>query len=94
MPSPSLPGIPSTLVGRDRELGVLREHLAATLAGRGSLVLIDGEAGIGKTALPEAPCREATEQGALVLIGRRYDLSEPPPYGPGLDLSGPTPWAH
>ena len=61
--------------------------LAAALAGQGSLVLIGGEAGIGKTALAEALCREAAEQGALVLVGRCYDLTETPPYGPGSNSS-------
>jgi hypothetical protein len=70
------------LVGRERELVVLRDHLTAALAGRGSLVLIGGEAGIGKTALAEAVVAEAAGQGALVLIGRCYDLAETPPYGP------------
>ena len=40
-----------SLVGRDRELAILRERLAAALAGQGGLVLIGGEAGIGKTPL-------------------------------------------
>ena len=53
-PSSSL----SLLVGRDRELGILRERLEATCAGHGGLVLIGGEAGIGKTALAEAMCRD------------------------------------
>ncbi len=70
------------LVGRERELGVLHEALGAALAGRGGLVLIGGEAGIGKTALAEAALAEAADQGALVLIGRCYDLAETPPYGP------------
>jgi len=74
------------LVGRERELALLREHLDAALAGRGGLVLIGGEAGIGKTALAEALCREAAERGACVLIGRCYDRTETPPYGPWLDL--------
>ena len=80
----SLPRSP--LVGRDRELGALRDHLAAAIAGRGSLVLIGGEAGIGKTSLAETICHEAEERGALVLVGRCYDLSETPPYGPWLEL--------
>src|SRR5262245_1655819 len=70
------------LVGREREQAALREALDAALTGHGSLVLIGGEAGIGKTALAEALCQEAAEQGALVLVGRCYDLSETPPYGP------------
>jgi predicted ATPase len=74
-----------SLTGRERELAILRERLADALAGRGGLVLIGGEAGIGKTALAEALCREAAEQGALVLVGRCYDLAETPPYGPWVE---------
>ena len=84
-----LPGNPPTpLVGRERELGILRQHLDATISGHGNLVLIGGEAGIGKTALAETLCREAEEQGALVLVGRCYDLTETPPYGPWVELFG------
>src|SRR6476620_7320382 len=82
VPAPS----PSALVGRDRELDILRGRLADATGGHGGLVLIGGEAGIGKTALAEALCREAVEQGVLVLVGRCYDLTEMPPYGPWLDL--------
>ena len=39
---------PAVLVGRDGELAILRAQLDAALAGQGSLVLIGGEAGIGK----------------------------------------------
>jgi len=86
-PDPALPG--STLpflIGRAREEAMLRGHLTAALGGHGSLVLIGGEAGIGKTALAEEICREATVQGALVLVGRCYDLTETPPYGAWIDL--------
>jgi DNA-binding CsgD family transcriptional regulator len=79
---------PSALVGRDRELAILREQLDAAIVGHGSLVLIGGEAGIGKTALAEALCREAGARDALVLIGRCYDLTETPPYGPWVELFG------
>jgi predicted ATPase len=83
-------GVP-LLVGRERELTTLREHLAAALAGRGGLVLIGGEAGIGKTTLAEATLREAADGGATVLVGRCYDLTETPPYGPWRDLFAHAP---
>src|SRR5215213_6687572 len=58
--SPS-PIAPPPLVGRDRELAVLHDRLTATRAGRGSLVLIGGEAGIGKTALADRLARDAAD---------------------------------
>lgn len=74
------------LVGRGRERATLRDCLTAAVAGVGGLVLIGGVAGIGKTALAEAACREAEAAGAFVLVGRCYDLMETPPYGPWRDL--------
>src|SRR5262245_60958137 len=81
-PAPPSPTRAAPLVGREREQAMLRDALAAARAGRGALVLIGGEAGIGKTALAEALCEEAEAQGALALVGRCYDLTETPPYGP------------
>ena len=75
-------GPASQLFGRERELASLRDYLVAALAGRGGLVLIGGEAGIGKTTLSELLLADAVAQGALALIGRCYDLTETPPYGP------------
>ena len=74
------------LVGRERELGTLGQHLDDATIGRGSLVLIGGEAGVGKTAIAEQLCREAEVRGALVLVGRCYDLTDTPPYGPWVEL--------
>jgi len=81
-PPPHDPDTRPSLVGRDREQAALRDHLAATLAGRGGLVLLGGEAGVGKTALAEWLLAAAVTQGAQVLVGRCYDLTETPPYGP------------
>ena len=56
------------------------------MAGRGRLVLLGGEAGIGKTTLARDLAAEATARGARVLTGACYDLTNTPPYGPWLDL--------
>ena len=76
---------PLPLVGRDLELGALRARLADALAGRGSLVLIGADAGVGKTALAQALGREAMAAGAQLAFGHCYDLAETPPYGPWLE---------
>src|SRR5690242_6706318 len=83
---PHRPPATPPLVGRARERAALRAALDAALAGRGSLVLIGGEAGIGKTVLAEWALAEAAAHGALVLVGCSYDLSETPPYGPWREL--------
>jgi DNA-binding CsgD family transcriptional regulator len=79
---------PSRLVGREREQMRLREHLARTVDGAGSLVLIAGEAGIGKTTLVATVAREAAQHGMRVVHGACYDLTETPPHGPWRDLAG------
>jgi DNA-binding CsgD family transcriptional regulator len=76
------------LVGRERELRDLRRLLDAAIAGRGGLVLLGGEAGVGKTTIAEALCRVAADRGALVLVGGCYDLTDTPPYGPWTEAFG------
>nr|MBA3336424.1 AAA family ATPase [Chloroflexia bacterium] len=56
--------------------------LTATSEGRGGLVFVGGEAGIGKTALVRFLMSEAAVHGAELLVGHCYDLSATPPYGP------------
>jgi DNA-binding CsgD family transcriptional regulator len=85
---PSLSGNLPLLVGREREVALLRQHLAAAMQGRGSMMLIGGEAGVGKSALAAALCREAAEQSILVFVGHCYDLNETPPYGLWVELFG------
>jgi tetratricopeptide (TPR) repeat protein/transcriptional regulator with XRE-family HTH domain len=82
-----LPPIPGTIVGRERERSMLSGCLDEAIDGRGRLVLISGEAGIGKTTLASVLCREALEQSAVVLIGHCYDQTVTPPYGPWLELT-------
>jgi DNA-binding CsgD family transcriptional regulator/tetratricopeptide (TPR) repeat protein len=74
------------LYGRDAERSSLRAALAEAFAGRGRLVLVGGEAGIGKTALVQELAAKATQEDALVLTAGCDDLVSAPPYGPWVDL--------
>lgn len=62
----------------------LRERLETATRGKGSLVLITGEAGIGKTRLVEEFAKLATENGSDLVIGRCLP-GAPVPYFPFRD---------
>jgi DNA-binding CsgD family transcriptional regulator/tetratricopeptide (TPR) repeat protein len=64
----------------------LREELTAALGGHGALVLLTGEAGIGKTALAIHLLEEAEAQGAAVAVGRCYEASTLPAFAPWREL--------
>jgi DNA-binding NarL/FixJ family response regulator/tetratricopeptide (TPR) repeat protein len=66
------------LVGREQERVALEGALARLRAGRGGLVLIAGEAGVGKTRLVEAVLRA---EGVAFVRGNAPDQA-PPPYAP------------
>ena len=57
--------------GRDDELRALRDAFAQALAGRGGVVFITGEPGIGKSRLVRELTGHAHELGALTAVGRR-----------------------
>jgi transcriptional regulator with AAA-type ATPase domain len=68
------------LIGREAERTWLEEGVADALAGRGALVLLAGEAGIGKTRLAD---EVAEESDALALRGAASPAATLP-YGPML----------
>ncbi|MFC8829750.1 AAA family ATPase [Streptomyces sp. NPDC057137] len=65
------------LIGRDHPAGVLRAEIGRATDSHGGLVLIAGEAGIGKTTLVTAAAQEARQRGALVLGGSCWEGSAP-----------------
>ena len=73
-----------TLLGREREMAALRAALASASRGRGRLVLLSGEAGIGKTRLADAFAVEARNHGARVAWGRCWEAGGAPVYWPWL----------
>ncbi len=61
--------VEALLIGRDREMAQLAEALAGTRAGRGSVVIFSGPAGIGKSWLLDQAADLASSAGVPVLRG-------------------------
>jgi predicted ATPase/DNA-binding CsgD family transcriptional regulator len=59
-------------IGRDADLRLLELVLTRAAAGSGSVVLISGEAGIGKTRLCQELSRSHRGRGGQVLLGRAF----------------------
>jgi ATP/maltotriose-dependent transcriptional regulator MalT len=74
-----------SLLERDRELATLIEAAREAAAGTGSVVLLHGEAGIGKTSLVSA-IRSQLPDGTRMLVGSCDALSTPRTLGPFRDL--------
>ena len=73
-------------VGREAELGALSVDLDAALAGRGGVVLVAGEPGIGKTRLAEELAAQASGRGVLVLWGRCWEGEGAPAFWPWVQV--------
>jgi DNA-binding CsgD family transcriptional regulator len=69
------------LLERDDELGRIDRVLDACSAGNGSVMVISGEAGVGKTALLEAAARGARSVGVRSLLARASELERDHPFG-------------
>jgi len=74
------------LVGRDAEVGQLGAVLARADEGAGSLVLVSGEAGIGKTRLCAELRRWHQQRGGRVLLGRAAAQEASLPYAALADM--------
>ncbi len=69
------------MVGRAAERALLRRHLQALRAeGRGGAILIEGEAGIGKSRLAAELLNEARASGVKVLLGAGAVIEQSTPY--------------
>ncbi len=70
------------LVGREQELAFLADGWQAALRGDCRLLLVSGEAGVGKTRLAQAFADQQRWQGVRVLQGRCYEFERLLPYQP------------
>ena len=71
-------------VGRQREIGELVSALDEAIAGRGRLVMLAGEPGIGKTRTAQELAAIAEHRGVQVLWGRCHEGEGAPPYWPWI----------
>lgn len=73
---------PLGLLGRESVLAALRDRLDRAAAGTGGLVLVTGEAGIGKTAVAEQLVDEARGRGFRVAWSACWQAEVVPPMWP------------
>ncbi len=78
------------LLERDEQLGLVGATLAAAANGRGGAVVVEGAAGMGKTALLEAAGLDAAQGGLRVLRARGLGLETEHPFGAARQLLGPV----
>lgn len=76
----------SPFVGRDQEHRQLRTLLEGADHGQGSLALVAGEPGVGKTRLTRELAAEADARGFVALTGRCYDIEGATPYSPFVEV--------
>ena len=69
------------ICGREVEIGALGEALGRVAAGGPAIVLVEGEAGIGKTRLLARVLEDATGRGMQVAVGRAEELERTRPFG-------------
>jgi DNA-binding SARP family transcriptional activator len=76
----------SRLVGRRQEMACLRAALADSVLGKGGIVVVSGEPGIGKTRLIEELAHHAAAIGVTTAIASGHDGEGAPPFWPWVQI--------
>ena len=84
--SPNKPIVCPVLIGRATDLATLHQLIDQAKGGRGHVVLISGEAGIGKSRLVAEAKTYAATHHFLLLQGNCFPADLSCPYAPLLDL--------
>ena len=79
-------GISSTLVGRDRELSILSASVESLREGSGGVVVMQGEAGVGKSRLVAEARRRSGVAGLLWLEGHALSFGRNLSYWPFIEI--------
>jgi predicted ATPase len=83
---PSARAAPAGFVGRDAEIGTLTAALDAMLAGRGTLAILRGDHGAGKTRLAAEVAQRADARDIAVLAGACIDSGSRPLFWPWAQI--------
>ncbi len=81
--------VSTPLVGREVEMGLLIERYQRARSGQAQVVLLEGEAGIGKSRLVRDFLRWASAHEGDVLSGRAFEVGGRLPYQPLIDALRP-----
>ena len=79
------PAFECALVGRAHQLEELQRAWRSVRRGAGRVVLIEGEAGVGKSRLADEFFRWVQAEGGTVLRARSYDARVGVPFGPVVE---------
>ena len=89
IPPASAPSDHGPLLDRQQELAAIEAAMAESRTGSGRLVVIEGEAGIGKSAVLDAAAEMGRRDGMLGLRSSGSELEELHPFGVAETLLGP-----
>jgi AAA ATPase domain len=73
-------------VGRETERGTIRAAIDRALTGRGSVIMLGGGPGVGKTRLSMEMAEYASRVGFRYLVGHCYERDEPFPFLPFAEI--------
>ena len=84
--SPFSLALRTAFVGREAERSAIRAALDRALGGHGSLVMLGGGAGVGKSRLAMEMAEYASRVGFRCMVGHCYERDEPFPYLPFVEI--------
>jgi len=76
------------LVGREAEIAGMQKALGDALDGHGSMLMLEGEAGVGKTRLAVALLQQAADRGATVISATCQAIERDLPFAALADVVG------
>ncbi|HKR99642.1 MAG TPA: AAA family ATPase, partial [Candidatus Dormibacteraeota bacterium] len=82
------PGVSPVMIGRDSELARLEDALLVTLRGQSRVIVLSGEAGVGKSRLVAELRRRARSTGCAAIVGECPETDLALPYLPFVEAIG------